>query len=115
MTLLRPFFGFLLALTLAVTSLFMAVSRGQVSAGVEVEICSAGGFVTVSLDAQGTPFGPAKLCPDLVLGFFADAGLPVIVPVFHPREIAVQITEAAQESAPLPVPNPGARGPPLSV
>ena len=115
MTAVRPLFTLMLALTLAVTSLFMAASRGRVYAGVAVEICSGGGLVTVTLDAQGQPVGPAQLCPDLVLGFFADAGLPDTIPVYEPRKLSAHCAVESPASQPHPVPNPGARDPPLSV
>lgn len=114
MTLLRPMLALCLSLALLATGQLMASARGQLAAG-PVEICSVDGLVTVTLDAQGQPTGPAHLCPDLVLGFFADAGLPFVLPAPAPRIIPVTHVLAQAFSQPRPVPIPGARGPPVTL
>lgn len=104
-----------LALLLALTSQSLAVARGQTRAGEAVVICSGGGAVTLTLDAQGNPTGPAHLCPDMALAFFAALDLP-------PMTLPARVARA--ERAVLPprfaaasqgTPAPQARGPPAPV
>ena len=76
---LRSVLVLLLALLLALTSQSLATARGQTRAGEAVVICSGDSFVTIELDAQGNPVGPAHLCPDMVLAFFAAMDLPPVV------------------------------------
>lgn len=115
MVLLRALIALTLSLALVATGQVMASARGQVGAGLPVEICSVDGLITVTLDAEGQPVGPAHLCPDLVLGFFADAGLPFVVPDHVPALLSPGIVTERKLSHPRPVPHPGARDPPASV
>ena len=112
---LRSVLVLLLALLLGLTSQSLATARGQTRAGEAVVICSGDSFVTIELDAQGNPVGPAHLCPDMVLAFFAAMDLP---PVVLPGR------EGRTERAPLPpgraaasqaAPAAKARAPPLAV
>lgn len=112
---LRALLALVLSLALVATGQVMASARGQVLAGLPVEICSVDGLIIVTLDAEGRPVGPAHLCPDLVLGFFADAGLPFVVPDHVPALSAPGIVTERKLSHPQPVPHPGARDPPASV
>ncbi|AMY68003.1 hypothetical protein [Frigidibacter mobilis] len=104
----------LLALLLGLTSQSLAAARGQTRVGEAVVICSGDSFVTIELDARGNPVGPAHLCPDMVLAFFAAMDLP---PVMLPqregrteramlppgRTAASQAAPAAKARAPPPV------------
>ncbi|MGL4310433.1 MAG: hypothetical protein ACRCSU_08085 [Paracoccaceae bacterium] len=112
---MRALLALILSLALAATGQVMASARGQVMAGLPVEICSVDGLITVTLDAEGRPTGPAHLCPDLVLGFFADAGLPFVAPDHAPVLSVQDIVTERKLSHPRPVPHPGARDPPASV
>jgi hypothetical protein len=113
---LRPFGGLILALVLALTSVTMAQARGQAMAVGQIVICSGGGIVSVPVDAEGRPTGPAHLCPDCALGLFAAA----------PAAFGVLVRSADwRPQAPLPVPGiapaaptktpQSARGPPAPV
>lgn len=73
------FTGFVLALTIAVTSVTMAMARGQTrdAAGVII-ICSGAGVVQLQVDREGNPVGPVHICPDCALGALDIADAPVI-------------------------------------
>jgi hypothetical protein len=113
---LRALFPIALALVLALTSVSMAVARGQVAAGERIVICTGAGLVTIEIDAEGNPVGPVHICPDCALGLIAAAATPSVV-VARP---------APRAADPLPVSAPAAlfvqsarsppvRGPPLAV
>ena len=70
-TFMRPVLVGIIALILALTSLTMAVARGQTYVAGEVVICSGYGMVTLTVDENGQPAGPVHLCPDMVLGLIA--------------------------------------------
>ncbi len=104
-----------LTLLLAVTSLHMAVARGQATAVGEMVLCIGGGVVSVPVDAQGNPTGPAHICPDCALSMFdavgagADqsavpAGFARVIWPDGPSRMAVQTRL-----------RPSARGPPVFV
>lgn len=105
----------LLALLLGLTSQSLATARGQTRIGEAVLICSGEGFVTVTLDAEGNPVGPAHLCPDMVLAFFAAMDLsPVVLPEREGRTERAALPPgpaAASQGAPLA----RARAPPAVV
>lgn len=63
MSRLRPLLTFCLALAVAVTSLTMAVARGQAMPVGEMVICSGYGVTSVSVDAEGKPVGVLHPCP----------------------------------------------------
>jgi hypothetical protein len=70
----------LIALTVALTSQAFALARGQAVAAGEMVICAGGGFVTVAVDAEGRPTGPAHFCPDAVVALAGLAQAPVVAP-----------------------------------
>lgn len=95
-------FAFVLALLVALTSQELAAARGHV--GQEVVLCTGGGLVTVTLDENGKPTGPAHFCPDGVGNFIATAtALPAIDP---PLVRIGQLTQA---------PNPEGRAQPVHI
>lgn len=63
-----------LALVVVLTAQQMAAARGQMRVAGVFVMCTGAGVVTVTLDENGDPTGPAHVCPDCVVGFFADAG-----------------------------------------
>jgi hypothetical protein len=113
---LRPLFGLVLALCLALTSGAMAVARGQAPAVGQIVLCTGLGVVSVGIDAEGNPTGPAHICPYCVLAAFA-----VVEP--SPAGPARPLTwRAARWPDPGPPPAvsrralpPAARAPPISV
>lgn len=102
-----------LALIVALTSLTMAVARGQGRPVGQTVLCLAIGTVSVAVDAQGRPTGPVHLCPDAAPALFVADG---IAPPLLPRP--VRRVTAISRPAPAPVVvRPGlppmARGPPV--
>ena len=66
----------LLSLLLAVTSVTMAVARGQEPMGQTLTLCTEDGTTTVTLDANGNPVSAhVHLCPDC-LSAVTSADLP---------------------------------------
>lgn len=63
--LMRVLSALLLSLVLAIASVAMAVARGQAPMGPIITLCTDGGTVSVTLDANGAPVStPSHLCPD---------------------------------------------------
>ncbi|PKP68815.1 MAG: hypothetical protein CVT82_13860 [Alphaproteobacteria bacterium HGW-Alphaproteobacteria-4] len=60
-----------LALLLAVTSMTMAVARGQARVAGEFVICSGYGLTTIKVDHNGNPVSEIHICPDMALGLMA--------------------------------------------
>ena len=56
-----------LAILIVLTSQTLAMARGQATASGQMVFCSVGQVVTVSVDAEGKPVGPAHICPDCVM------------------------------------------------
>ncbi|GGH58833.1 hypothetical protein GVY41_14280 [Frigidibacter albus] len=105
----------LLALLLGLTSQSLATARGQTRAGEAVVICSGDGFVTIELDAQGNPVGPAHLCPDMVLAFFAAMDLPPVVLPQREGRTERAALPPGQAAASQSAPAANARAPPATV
>lgn len=78
----------LLAVILALTSVTMAVARGQTRVAGEMVLCSGYGIVVLHLDAAGNPVdgpggapgGAVHLCPDMVLSMLAALPLAEVLP-----------------------------------
>lgn len=76
---LGTIFALSLAMMLALTSLTLAVARGQAPAVGEVVICTGMGLQVLHLDAEGNPVGAPHVCPDGIASFIAaDAPMPVM-------------------------------------
>jgi hypothetical protein len=61
-----------LILAMAVMGFAAATARGQSTAGGQVLVlCSGGGLVQVTLDADGKPTGDTHICPDLAFSLLA--------------------------------------------
>lgn len=113
----------LLAVILALTSVTMAVARGQTRVAGQVVLCSGYGVVIVHLDAAGNPVdGPegrpgeaVHLCPDMVLAMLAALPGAEALP---PRPEPVRATPLLPSVVALPSGlAPGlirARGPPAA-
>lgn len=61
----------LLAVALVLTAQAAAVARGQPEPVGEMVICTTGGLITVAVDAEGNPVGPAHVCPEATAGLVA--------------------------------------------
>ncbi len=114
MTRLRPILGLLLALLMAVTSVTMAVARGQSPmSSQEVELCIAGSAQTVSVDASGKPITPRHPCPECTLGMTAFTLVEATAPLLRPATRTTTLRPAfAPAAASLTAPAARARGPP---
>ncbi len=105
----------LLAAVLALTSVTMAVARGQTRdvAG-QIVICTGAGVTTISVDHDGDPVQQVHLCPDMVLGLLAALDLPdptVLRPQTRAEALVVHhLRHIAATVAPLP----RARSPPVA-
>lgn len=110
---IRRLTSLLLALTLALTSVTMAVARGQTRLAGEVVICSGAGVTTITVDQNGQPVHQIHICPDMVLGLMAalDAPAPVVLRP-QTRAEALLAHHATREVAQA-VPQPKARSPPV--
>jgi hypothetical protein len=71
----RPLFGLFLSLALAATGLTLAAARGAAPAAGQVVLCSGGGLLVVSVDAEGNPTGKPHVCPDIALSLIATTAL----------------------------------------
>jgi hypothetical protein len=104
-----------LALALALTSQAFALARGQAAAAGEMVICSGGGFLTITVDAEGKPTGPAHLCPDALAAFGAVSILPVLPPVAWPVTDRVTLPVVAVVLPGAALGHAQARAPPIPV
>lgn len=114
-TLARCSAAIFMAAILAVTSLSMAVARGQTRIAGEIVICTGYGLSTITVDENGEPTGPAHICPDMVLGLMAALGGSA--PVLLRPEGAAQVLDTAEPgtNTSRAAPHARARGPPLLV
>lgn len=107
------FLGLWLSLVLALASVTLAHARGQARIGDTFVLCTGGGAVTVTLDAEGNPTGPAHICPDMALALMAGvAAMPASVPVPQVTSHAEQEAFVATLAAPVTLPVGEPRGPP---
>ena len=116
MTILRPLFGVLLALSVALTAGMVGAARGQAQVAGQMVICSGQGVVTITVDAEGNPTGPVHVCPDCVLSFLAAAEAAPLADLTVPGWSFADWAPAphAHRSG-GPVVAPMARGPPSLV
>lgn len=92
MTLLRPLFGFCLALMLALTSVTTAQARHYGSAAQSVVICAGGMAQTVALDANGKRLPFTHNCPDCIM---AAVDVPAAFPLPQQPSLAAAIVWSA--------------------
>lgn len=110
---LRPYIAVLLATMLGLTGQAMAVARGMSSASGEMVICTGNGAVTLSIDENGDPAGPAHICPDCALSLIATVA---DVPHTDARPLARKLSlgyETLAFATPSVIIHAHARGPPV--
>jgi len=115
MTLPRSILPVLLALLVAMTSVQLAVARGQPQAAGQVELCADGSIIVIAMDREGNPIGPAHICPDVALALMVALAFPepnAVSPV-HMRRL-VQNLEVQHAISHLHIAT-RARDPPPSV
>jgi len=72
----RSLVSVLLALLVAVTAIHVGSLRGQAKAAGSIVLCTGTGPVSIAVDADGQPVGPAHVCPDCVLSVLAAVDAP---------------------------------------
>lgn len=100
-TLLAFALAAVLALTSQTTGQTTAQMRGQPVAVGAVVLCIGGGAVTVPVDADGNPAGPAHPCPDCMAAQFT---APVPGMTLPPRPATRLLTLAAPSATPATLP-----------
>ncbi|WP_425091216.1 hypothetical protein [Tropicimonas sp. S265A] len=71
----RVFFAALLAVILGITSMTMAVARGEMASGVMLhELCIDGEARLVAIGPDGAPVEDGHVCPDCVMGTLGAPG-----------------------------------------
>ncbi len=104
MNLLRRLLAPALVAILVLTGQQLAMARGQAMAAGEAVLCIGGVAVSVPVDAQGNPVGPAPICPDCSAHLFVASqgavwqGRPVPMPTrqgFAATTLATVITFVA--------------------
>lgn len=93
----------------------MAVARGAANPVDHMVICTGLGLVTVHLDAQGNPVGPPHICPDAIVGFFADAGAGSVDFSLSLTVATVRYLKLSHQYRQRVLPDIRMRGPPLAV
>lgn len=113
----RPLTALVLAMSIMAMGLLAASARGQILAGGQVlALCSAGGLVQATVDAEGRPTGERHLCPDLAPGLLAALGVSAPEVVTALMVLAADMPgSGAASSAGLPGAAPKARAPPVPV
>lgn len=114
---LQRLLALVLAVSLTAMGLATAMARGQVLSGGQVLVlCSGGGLVQITLDAEGAPTGDSHLCPDLAYGLLAalevsppDVARPVAAVTDAGRAVADVVLHG---QAPVVA---QARGPPVRI
>jgi hypothetical protein len=89
-------------------------ARGQAAEAGRVVICSGQGAVTLSIDADGNPTGPAHWCPDCVLTLLAGLAAAPAVAEAPAGVSAAAPAPLARRQPGRSLPGPQARGPPVS-
>jgi hypothetical protein len=116
MTFVRPFVAIILALLVTLTSQQMAVARGQAAVAGEMVLCTGlGSVVTVNVDADGQPTGPAHICPDCALSLMFAVADPALPTTALTLRAVTYVVRENTISYLHPAVAPLARGPPLPV
>lgn len=104
-----------LCLSMALTSITLAVARGATEPVGEMVLCTGDDIRTVPVDAQGQPTGWPHVCPDCLLAVYAEAPHDPL-PAARPACATARHPFAdAQHPIPLAQPAMVARAPPLPV
>lgn len=101
---------------LALTGQMVAAAKGDAPRDLAGALCLSGSIVTFAIGDDGTPEGPAHICPDALL-IAIDGGAvgePVAPWTLIPDEASL-VGVAQRLSFPLPEGPPPARAPPFPV
>lgn len=110
---MHPLVAAFAVLALVVTAGMAGAARGQAKAVGEIVICSGQGAVTLAIDADGNPAGPAHWCPDCVLTLLAAVSDPVASLVAPAHFSAAGRGQAFALRAACAPSHAQARGPPV--
>ncbi|WP_425043479.1 hypothetical protein [Primorskyibacter sp. S87] len=112
---LRITLGLFLGLSVSLTGLAVASTRGLDQSLGQVELCTGSGPVIVYLDEDGQPAAPPHYCPEFALNLLAALDVPTItteavsarlIPVVIPVVLSLTGRDVIRASA---------RGPPQPV
>ncbi|MBV0911322.1 hypothetical protein [Anianabacter salinae] len=111
----RALLSCLLVAVLVLTGPAMTLARGQSMAVGEMVLCTGTGPVTVPVDADGQPTGPAHICPDCMMSL-ALGVLPAVAAPVPPTALATTEPFGLHRTAAIAraLRAPSARGPPLA-
>jgi len=112
---LRLINALFLSLTLGITSISMAVARGQSpDIGTDIVICTGVGITTITIGPDGEPVKKIHLCPDGISLFTAAFAAPEVL--VAPNVMVWRLALPADTLVlSRDAPSPAARGPPLAV
>jgi hypothetical protein len=111
--LLRALVSAVAILATVLTAGAVGAARGQAMAAGEIVICSGGAAVTIRVDSDGNPTGPAHWCPDCVITLLAGVSAPPGLPSPPTTLTAAPGVPPVASHSGRGVPAPCARGPPL--
>lgn len=112
---LRRLFALCVVLSLVVTAQAMAVARVAPGPEGAIVLCTGSGPVTVTLDADGNPTGPAHFCPECALQVWngqVAAGSTALPPMQLGRVLHVAVPAQTLDFGTMEE-RPPARGPPV--
>ncbi|QBY01077.1 hypothetical protein E2K80_10345 [Rhodophyticola sp. CCM32] len=108
---IRPFCAVGLALILSLTSVSMALARGNMAVHGTMVLCIGSVQVTVPIGSDGAPILQDHICPDCTIGPLATGSdAPHAIPILLTTQ-AVVVTHV-QSTRPVPVQGAQARAPP---
>lgn len=87
-------------------------ARGQAMEAGRIVICSGQGVVTLGIDAEGNPTGPAHWCPDCVLTLLAAAATAPPAAAVTEDAVAASCVSRVDRRPGGSLAEPQARGPP---
>ncbi len=107
--------GLLIAM-LVVTGQLVAQAKGNAPPDMAGSLCLSGSIVTFTIGEDGTPEGPAHICPDALVVAVAGSTPPVPAALWRLSLHAPHVVADAQRvSGPSPEDPPPARAPPSLV
>lgn len=111
----RAYLSALLVAVLVLTGQAMAEARAMAAPTGEMVLCTGTGPLSVLVDAEGRPTGPAHICPDCALALFADITPPVSTPEPVLRAVALSGFGALARLVAQRSVAASARGPPAFI
>ena len=93
----------------------MAVAKGQAGAVGSMVICAGGVSITVAVDADGQPVGPAHVCPECALAMLDGAIAPGEALLSRSLSASAQNLPIVLVLPAARIAVPWARGPPVLI